>query len=483
MSLRINTNLAAMQALRNLTGTNESLAKSISRLSTGLRIVTAADDPAGLVVSESLRTQILGIDQAVRNSQEAINMTKTAEGALDEVHALLRSMRALAVHSANTGVVDLNVLNANQSQIRSTIESIDRIAQHTTFGDKKLLDGTAGAIAAITRPDYVSSMFFGGTFNGNSIVSGPITVNITTPATRAIINTDVAYASVNDLVPAGSLTINGVTILSTGSDTLQSLVAKINEVSATTGVTAEIVGSGPFTVNLVQRTYGSQFRVNLVDTNDILNTAPTASASGTDAIADVTVTTTEGAETVTFQGGRGAGESGLAITDSFGNSITLTENANLNMSGATQVGQLQAGAVQIQFGPSVNQTVQLSIPSVFAKDLGTGVIPGESIATLDVTTKQGAENAIRIIDAAIDQLSRIRGDLGSFQKDFLESNVRSLAIARENLTATESQIRDADIAGEMTEYTRLQILQQTGMAVLAQANQLPASVLQLLRGQ
>ncbi|RMG26993.1 MAG: hypothetical protein D6724_00710 [Armatimonadetes bacterium] len=483
MSLRINTNLAAMEALRNLTATNEGLTKSISRLSTGLRIVTAADDPAGLVVSESLRTQILGIDQAVRNSQDAINMTKTAEGALNEIHGLLRSMRALAVHSANTGVVDINVLNANQAQIRSTIQSIDRIAKHTAFGDKKLLDGTAGALASITRPDYVSSMFFGGVFNGNSVVSGPITVNVTTQATRAVVNTDVTYTNVTDIVPAGSLTINGVTILSSGSDTLQSLVAKINDVASTTGVTAEIVGSGPFSVRLVQQTYGSQFSVNLVDPNGILNSNPTASAAGTDAVANVSVTTTAGVETVTFTGGRGPRESGLVLTDGSGNSITLTENGNLNMSGATQVGQLQAGAVHIQFGPSVNQAVQLSIPSVFASDLGTGVVPGESIATLDVTTKQGAENAIRIIDAAIDQLSRIRGELGSFQKDFLESNVRSLSVARENLTATESQVRDADMASEMTEYTRLQILQQTGMAVLAQANQLPASVLQLLRGQ
>src|SRR5205085_4836007 len=117
--MRINTNLAALQALRNLNTNSDALGISIQRLSTGLRINSGADDPAGLVVSESLRTQILGIDQASRNSQEAINMAKTAEGALNEVHGLLRSIRALAVHSANTGVVDINVLNANQNEIRS----------------------------------------------------------------------------------------------------------------------------------------------------------------------------------------------------------------------------------------------------------------------------------------------------------------------------------------------------------------------------
>jgi flagellin len=482
VSMRINTNLSALQALRNLNQTSDGLNVSITRLSTGLRINSAADDPAGLVISESMRTQILGIDQASHNSQDAINMTKTAEGALNEIHSLLRGMRALAVHSANTGVVDGNVLNANQAQIRNTIQSIDRIASHTSFGSKRLLDGTSGAQASVTRPDYIASIYMGGTFNGNPVVNGPVTVNVTTQATRAAINTSVTYASANDIVAAGNITINGVTFVSSGSETLQQIVSKINESTSITGVTAQITGAaGSLTVDLVQNNYGANYSVQLYDTAGLLNGAATASSTGVDAVANVSVSTTAGVETVTFRGGRSAGDSGLKLTDTYGNAIKLTENGNLNMSGATQVGILTAGAINIQFGPSVNQAVQLSIPSLFASSLGTGAVAGESIASLDVTTGIGAENAIRIIDDAINQVSLIRGDLGSFQKDFLESNVRSLGVARENLTATESQIRDADIAEEMTQYTKLQILQQSGMAVLAQANQLPQSVLQLLR--
>lgn len=482
MSIRINTNLPAMNALRNLTATNEELGKSINRLSTGLRITSAADDPAGLVISENLRTQVLAIDQAMRNSQDAINMTKTAEGALNEVQTLLRSIRALAVHSANSGVVDSNVLNANQSQIRSVIQSIDRIASHTAFGNKKLLDGTSGAQAAVTAPSYVDSIYMGGSFNGHPVANGAITVDVITQAARAVIATDVTYADANSIVPPGTITLNGMTFISSGSDTLQDLVTRINQMSGTTGVTASITGGGPVSITLTQNEYGANFRIQLFDTAGLINSTSYSTAAGVDAVADVTVTTSDGPETVQFRGGRGFGDSGLRLTDSYGNAIRLTEDGNLNMSGPTQVGVVTAGAIQIQFGPNENQAVQLSIPSLFAKDLGTGAVPGESIATLDVTTPGGAENAIRIIDDAIRQLSGIRGQIGSFQKDFLESNVRSLSISRENLAATESTIRDADMAMEITEYTKLQILQQSGMAVLAQANHIPQSVLQLLNG-
>ncbi|MCW5946161.1 MAG: hypothetical protein KIT74_03945 [Fimbriimonadales bacterium] len=480
--MRINTNLSALKALRHLNSVNSELEKPIHRLSTGLRINSAADEPAGLVISENLRSHNLSIEQAVRNSQDAINMAKTAEGALQEIQSLLKEMRSLAVHSANVGVVEMNALNANQNQIRSILTSIDRIASHTQFGTKKLLDGTAGAQANITASQYVGSAYFGGSFNNHPIANGPITVSVTTQATRATISGGQSYADANAILPSGSITINGVTLLSDGTITLQDLVNRINDTSSVHGVTAQVTGSGPVTVTLVHTTFGSNYSIQLFDSSNILHTSSSASASGTNAVADVSVTTANGVETVQFVGGRGATDSGLRLTDAFGNAVTLTENGNLNMSGPTQVGVLTAGAVQIQFGPSAYQSTLLSIPRMFSSSLGTSVIAGESLASIDVTTATGANNAIRIIDDAITQIARTRGEIGSFQKDFLESNVRSLMVARENLTATDSQIRDADVAEEITQLTKYQILQQSGIAVLAQANQLPQSVLQLLKG-
>jgi flagellin len=484
VALRINTNVSAMHALRHLGQTDRDTDKSITRLSTGLRINTAADDPAGLIISEGMRAHLKGLGQAIRNSQDAINMAKTAEGALDEVQRLLREVRGLTVHSANSAIVDANTLQANQTQIRSTIQSINRIAEQTQFGSKKLLDGTAGAMANVTATNFVSSLYVGGTFAGSGIQNGPVSVARVTQGTRAANTLGKGFASATAIVTtAGSFVINGYTISSNGNETVQSLVAKINEISSTTGVVAQVSGTGPVTVVLSQTTYGSQHNIQFFDPQNVLHNANSASSVGVDAVFNVTATTESGVQTVPFTGGRGPKESGLKLTDAFGNTLVLSEQGNATITTiAQQVGVVTAGSVRFQIGAHSEQSVSFSMPVVFANKLGAGIVTGKTLADVDVTTPQGAQDAMKIIDAAVNQLARLRGELGSFQKNFLESTVRSLDIANENLTSSESYIRDADMAAEITQYTKLQILKQSGMSVLAQANQAPQSVLSLLRG-
>src|SRR5437588_1869039 len=166
MSLRINTNVTAINALGNLERSSNAVATSIERLSSGLRINRASDDPAGLIISEGLRAQIDGINQAVSNSQDATNLVKTAEGGLSEVNSLLRSVRQLAVHASNTGVNDANAVQADQQQIQSALESIDRIASQTQFGNKRLLDGTSGISSAVIDTQRVAGVNIGATFGG-----------------------------------------------------------------------------------------------------------------------------------------------------------------------------------------------------------------------------------------------------------------------------------------------------------------------------
>lgn len=473
-----------MTALRNLSVTEGMMALTTQRLSSGLRITTAADDPAGLVISESMRAQLKGIDQAIRNSQDAVNMAKTAEAALDEVQTLLRNIRALAVHSANSAVVDATQLQANQTQIRSTIQSIDRIGSTTSWGTKKLLDGTAGAMANVTRPQDVSSIYIGGTFNGVSVANGPITMTKSTQATRASITLGNTFATGNTVVTTqGSFVINGYSFTSNGTETLNSIVGKINEMSNVTGVTATLVNvSGNVSVRLSANEYGSQHGYQFFDPSGILHTSASASGSGVDGVFTVQLTTTAGVTTATFTGGLGPKESGLRLRDAYGNTILLTENGNAGLGSATQVGVMTAGNVRFQIGPNSNQSTQFSMPVIFSNRLGSGAISGQNLSTIDVTTQQGAQDAMRIIDAAIEELAQRRGELGSFQSNFLESTVRSLAVAQENLTASESQIRDADMALEITAFTRLQILRESGMSILAQANQQPQGILSLLRG-
>lgn len=473
-----------MNALRNLENTQVELTGTIGRLSSGLRINTAGDDPAGMIISEGMRAQLKGIEQALRNSQDAVNMSRTAEASLDEVQRLLRNIRGLAVHSANTAVVDAATLQANQTQIRSTLDSINRIAEHTQFGTKRLLDGSAGILANVTSVNYVSSIYMGSTFAGQSVAGGPITISQVVQGERAEILLGATFTDADSIVgTAGSFVINGYSFSTNGTESLQTIVAKINAMAQTTGVTAEIAGTGPVSVRLVQNTYGSQHGISFFDPSNILHTSPSASDTGVDAVYNVAVTTSAGVTTALFTGGRGSKESGLRLTDLYGNVILLNEAGNANIgSTPTEIGQITAGNVRFQIGPNANQAVQFSLPALFANRLGGGVVAGKSLADVDVTTQDGAQEAMRIIDEAIEQVSLMRGQLGSFQKNFLESTLRSLAIAQENLTATESTIRDADMAHEISELTRLQILQQSGMAVLAQANQIPQGVLRLLQG-
>ena len=502
MSLRINTNMSALNALRNVERASDGFGRSIEKLASGLRINRGADDPAGLIRSEDLRAQIAGLEQAIANSQDATNLVKTAEGALEEVHNLLRSMRQLAVASGNTGTSDQTALQANQNQIRSAIDSINRIAAQTQFGTKKLLDGTAGLSAVVTDARRIGGMFFGGSVVGTdsatgtivreyALGSGVITINVTadtSTATRAAVNGTRTYADAGASIiqTSGTVVINGVSFsVQAGTTTLQSFVDQINSQSSVTGVVAEVFvnDDGDTVVRLRSTEYGENFSVNLNDQQEILlDGATSAIATGVNAEAVVTLSTIDGGEVfVTFTGGVSRGDSGLRLTDAKGNVLLLTEAGNDDAINDAVVGRTTTGQLQFQIGANAGQVARFSINNMRSDKLGTGVVAGKNLADVDVTKTGGAEEALKIIDAAIQQVSKLRGDMGAFQKNVLESNMRSLAVAKENLTATESAIRDTNFAEEISRFTKFQILQQAGMSVLGQANFAPQAVLQLIR--
>lgn len=471
--------------MRHLNETQGMMEGSVARLSTGLRINSAGDDPAGLIISEGLRTQIKGIEQASRNVQDAVNMSKTAESSLQEVSRLLTDLRALAVHSSNTATVDAQQLQANQQQVRNIVQSIDRIAQQTAWGTKKLLNGAAGVNTAVTRTDLISSLYIGAEFNGYPAASGTIDVQRTTAATQTTTGAlSTVFANGAAAANAGTFVINGRTFTVQTGQTITDVVQAVNLASSETGVSAALVANGGgVSVQLTSTKYGSQFPINYLETSNILNGgAGSTPAVGTDAVFTVTAQTSNGPQTETFTGGLGPGTDGLTLTSPSGNRMIVTSAGNAN--GASQtIGQLTVGSMRFQIGPNSDQSALFSIPSIFAATLGTSAVPGKDLSTIDVTSQQGAADAMKIIDEAVSQVASLRGDLGSFQKNFLESTVRSLEVANENMTASESQIRDADIAKEMSDYTKWQVLQQSGIAVLAQANQAPQNVLALIRGQ
>jgi flagellin len=496
MGLRINTNVVALGALNNLQRVSGSIAGSIEKLSSGLRINRAADDPAGLTISENLRAQIDGLNQAISNTQDAQNVIKTAEGGLTEVNSLLRSVRQLAIHAANTGVNDEVAIQADQAQITSAVSSIQRIAENTQFGSKKLLDGTAGISAAVVDTNTISAINIGSVFGGATVQNGTLNITVNNAATRAVAIGNVTFASVDATLAAangtttgtgGTIVLNGQSISVAGSDTVQSLIDKINSVSSATGVSANFsAGNGSGSIVLTQQNYGANFKINTQESSGLVFGTAGTNVAGSNATVTVTATGLVGgaATTViaTFTGGRAASDSGIRVTDGSGNAILLTEAGNSTNTSNYTVANVTASDLQFQIGANYGQTVRLGLGNVRANNLGNTTIAGQSLASVDVTTQTGAQNAIRITDEAIQQVSKLRANIGAFQRNTLDSVARSLAVSVENLSASESQIRDTNVATEVVSYTKNQIIQQAANSVLAQANSAPNQVLSLLRG-
>lgn len=467
MSLRVNLNTASLTAWRSLSGTDSALGKSIERLSSGFRINGAGDDPAGLVISEKLRAQIGGLGMAIKNAGDAVNMVKTAEGALQEVHRLLRSMRDLAVHASNTGANDAAVAAADQSQITNAIASLNKIADETQFGTKKLLDGTAGLRALITGSSVTGGDFSYATTLEDADVVG---VNVTTAAEKATVTTDVAINL--GIGSAGSFYANGVKVEYVSTDTNVTLVEKINAVQNQTGVVASV--STNF-VKFDSVAYGSAARVDLVGLAAAVNSTATESDAGVDVAAAVT---SGGSDVSDASWTSGAG---TQLKDSLGNTINLTADAADGIANLGNQFLMDGAALTFQVGAFSGQTRSLSLSDAHASVLGAAVYTSENASTINVTTQSGADHAIAILDAAISEISTQRANLGATQKNVFESSIASLTIAKENIAASESSIRDTDVAAEMVEFTKLQILTQVGTAMLAQANQAPQALLTLLR--
>ena len=307
MSLRINNNIESMNAHRNLLMNDRALSKSLERLASGQKINRASDDPAALVISEHMRAQISGMEQAIRNNEVAISLVQTAEGSMNEISSILVSLRQRAISAANVGASDQDMIDANQAEIENALASIDRVVSTTQFGHYRLLDGTNAA------------------------------------------------------------------------------------------------------------------------------------------------------KTVTNEDG----------------SISTQEGLRFHV------------------GPNAEHMASTSIRDMSTSALGRAIVPeGEmpnksnfmSLADIDVRNEQGAQDALAIIDQALTEVASVRGELGAFQKHTLESNLTSLQVAAENMTAAESTIRDTDMAQELATFTRNQIMTQSATAQLAQANAMPQHVLRLLNG-
>jgi len=479
----INTNTTAMTSLANLQKVNNNLSTNVNHLSSGLKINSAKDDPSGLTIAEGMTAQINGMTQATSNAQDANNLLSTADGALGQVSALLQSIRTLAVHAANTGANDDTAAAADQTQIQSALDSITSIATQTTFGNKNLLNGSAGLSAAITNSTAASAISLSGTFNGYTTQAGNVTVTVTQAAARAsstLAGTNASYGA-TVVSNAGSLVLNGQTISVSKGETIQSVIDKINAQSDTTGVSAGFSGTS---VVLTQQSYGSGNTISYSETASILNSGGTSTASGTSAIATVSVNVWKDgstqAVTATFTGSTAVGGNGLSISDKYSNSILLTEGGGNVAGAATKIASASGSNLEFQVGSDAGQTVQIGLMNAQTSNLGTAAVAGKSLADIDVTTASGAAEALNIIDAAIAQVATSRASLGAFQTNTLDSAISYLEVGTENMSAAKSQIVDTDYAAEIVDMTKNQIIEQTATSVTKTSNSLPQQVLSLL---
>lgn len=475
MSFRINNNITSLGAYNSVSSVTSQIGKSMGKLSSGLRIKDASDDPAGLISSELFRAQINSMDSALKNNQEAMNYAKTAENALGEMNRLLSDARGLAIASGNSATLTAAQVAANQDQVTSIIQSIDRIAANVTYSGRKLLDGSAGTSTQISNATKVAGFSFGGALGTVSITAnGLITLQQTTAATRALYTATSLLTT--GALQSGTVALNGVNFNIAAGTSGASLANVFNAASAQTGVTASWNATGnQLTFQAVQT--GSQRQITFTDTTGVVSSAAntTANVSGVDAAATVTI----GGTAALFTGGR-SGADGLTLTDANGNKLNIGEGGNA-VSAAAAVGRVVAQDSSFQIGFLSGVTANLALRNMSSGQLGAGVVAGTTMNNIDVSTAQNATNALSVIDKAIEEVSQMRGRIGNFQRNVLETNSRSLTNMRENLAASESSIRDLDVAQEMTNYTKLQVMQQAGMSILGQANSSLNNVLSLLR--
>jgi flagellin len=475
----INTNIASLNAQRNLTVSQNSLTTSLQRLSTGLRINSAKDDAAGLAISERFTSQIRGNNQAARNANDGISLAQTAEGDMAQIGNNLQRMRELAVQSANAtnSSSDRTALN---NEVQQLAQEIDRVAQNSAFNGVKLLDGSfsaqnfqVGANATAADQIQISSLANArtsalGQFNGfnaqdlGTITNGGasnVTITLAGPGT---VFTSAAVVATDAKSIAASVNSQGVAGLTATAD--------VNtQAAATQTVTTTLASSG--TVNLTVN--GTVISVNAT------NNATTNRANALSAI------NAQSANTGVVAKDTGSGleltaADGRNITTAFAlGTATLTTIADFGLAAAgTKVGSVKATYVAPSGSSVTSVTVAGGGLAGTAKTVGA---TGTALSAIDVTTAGNATNALASIDAALTQINSGRATLGAIQNRFA-SVVTSLQTSAENLSASRSRIQDADFASETANLTKGQILQQAGTAMLAQANSLPNGVLALLRG-
>lgn len=477
--MRINHNIPALRALHQLDKSNGRLDKTLEKLSSGLRINHAADDAAGLAITQKMDTQVRGLGQATRNAMDGISLIQTAEGALNEVHSMLQRIRELSVQVSN-GTYDATDRQAVQGEVDQLQNEIERISTSMEFNEMKLLNGDLDRRAFSTAPTRIEIVSMSDTVEPGtySFVTTKAAAKTMTTSTGSLLFTDAADTTAN---VGGTLNINGEQIKVVEGQTNEEVFANIRDLCDRIDVSV-ISTPAPYKFGGVL-----SFEMNQFGNRDIEITGDTQllGALGLDKFAlpiALQPTTVKGndveVDTNTVALATSGFPSGSTVTTS-GQDVVIRSNNSFELRlvggtafGAVTLNILKTGPLNLQIGANEGQMMELKIQNLSPRALG--------ITDINLSTAQGAQEAITKIDDAITTISNVRSKLGAYQNR-LEHTVNNLESSSENMTASLSRIQDADMALEMATFTQQNIIQQAGTSMLAQANQRPQSLLQLLQ--
>ena len=497
MTSTINTNINSLTAQRNLTASQNSLAMSMQRLSSGLRINSAKDDAAGLAISDRMTSQIRGSNQAARNANDGISLAQVAEGALGAAGGILQRVRELAVQSANAtnSASDRAALNAEVGQLTA---ELDRIAKSTQFNGQNLLDGSftsatfqvganANQTITATTANFSTSKYgnnrIGATVAASSGGSGDLVTGSAVGANPATARLAAASGIVaNSIVISGAT--GSATVAVAAGDSAKTVAANVNSASGTTGVTA----TARTQIDADAFTAGASYSLAVTSDNGTpVTVAFTVTANNSDGLAAGISAFNDKSSQTGVTAKLNAAGTGITLTNATGNDIKI---ANAAGSG----GPLSLGGVAVAAAASgyVTGAVVLDSEKTFgiantASAAGAGYFTAatsssqlQAVSTLDVSTVDSATRTLATVDSSLAVVNGQRASFGALQARF-ETTVSNLQTTAENLSASRSRIQDADFAAETANLSRAQILQQAGTAMVAQANQLPQGVLALLR--
>lgn len=463
--MRINTNMSALRSCYQLNRANDRLSASLERLSSGYKINSAEDSPVGAAMSQKMKTQLRGLDRAIQNASDGISVVETAEGALNEVTEMIQRMRQLSVQGAN-GTMSAQDRQSLMDEISQLQNEIDRISNDTEYNTRGLINGE------LSRRTYTDMPGVRSTYISDAVPAGAYKVIVNSEATYSTLTSNPVDVPVTGIEVDGTINVNGESVAIEKGDTIDEVLDKIKGVADLSDISVNYDGAN---ITFKSDILGSNYPIEISCTKELaekLGLEMKLSAQGTDA--DIELDT--------------AANNVFKFPDSTtievdGNNITFSASGGFEMRVAIDEGTIAApsvvmvraldiGTMVIQMGANEGQVMDINIPEVSCAAMG--------LDKLNLHTEAGCDRAIGMCDDALKYISTVRSKLGAYANR-MEHAVNSLNVTTENMTAALSRIEDVDMAKEMTNFTSQNVITQAANSMLAQANQMPEKVLQLLQ--